>query len=354
LPPRATIEFVKKDARRLLRARDGGDPAALQRLREFLPRLRRADDAAILAADLKWSDALLAVAREYGFGSWQRLKSRFELGGTSAEAPLHERIEDEPFRTAVDLMDAGDETGLAAHLAAHPDLVRRRVLFEGMNYFRNPNLLAFVAENPVRRGRLPANAPEIARIVLAAGGREDRDGLDETLGLVASGRVPRESGVQAPLIRLLCGQGADPVEALRAALAHNEVDAAHTLLDCGAPLGLSAAAALGMTAAARERLASADAAERHLALAYAAQHGQLDIVRLLLDAGEDPSRYNPEGAHSHSTPLHQAAWHGYEEIVRLLVESGARRDLRDTLFRGTPADWADHSGRTELAAWLRA
>ena len=35
------------------------------------------------------------------------------------------------------------------------------------------------------------------------------------------------------------------------------------------------------------------------------------IVRMLLDAGEDPNRYNPVGAHSHSTPLHQAAVGGH-------------------------------------------
>jgi hypothetical protein len=322
----------------------------LQRLREFLPRLRGAGDEAIRSADLKWSDALLAVAREYGFASWPRLKAHLERG-TGEEPPPQDRIEDEAFRRAVALMDAGDEAGLAAHLAAHPEVARGRVRFEGMNYFRDPNLLAFIAENPVRQGRLPANAPEIARIVLAAGGGEDREGLDEALGLVASGRVPCESGVQEALIRLLCRHGADPAGALQAALAHGEMEAARTLLDCGAPMSLSAAAALGLTEQARIRLAAADPAERHLALANAAQHGHEEIVRLLLDAGEDPSRYAP--SHSHSTPLHQAAWHGHECVARLLVARGARTELKDTIFGGTPADWAEHAGRPELAALLR-
>jgi ankyrin repeat protein len=48
----------------------------------------------------------------------------------------------------------------------------------------------------------------------------------------------------------------------------------------------------------------------------AAQHGQVEIVRLLLDAGEDPNRYNPVGGHSHCTPLHQAAGYGPSELVR--------------------------------------
>jgi ankyrin repeat protein len=354
LPPHASLRSVKDDARRLLRDRDAGDPPALQRLREFLPRLRDADDKAVAAASLRWSDLLLAIAREYGFASWARLKAHLERPRVEARVPLHEQIEDEPFRRAVALMDAGDERGLAAHLAAYPGLIRKRVRFEGGNYFQNPGLLAFIAENPVRHDRLPENAVGIARVILDAGGGADQAVLDETLGLVASGRVARERGVQEPLIRLLCDRGADPAGALHAALGHGEMAAARALLRCGAILSLSAAAAMGLTDEAARLLPAADAAERHVALGYAAQHGHAQIVRLLLDAGEDPSRYNPEGAHSHSTPLHQAAWHGHEEVVRLLVERGARRDLRDTIFRGTPADWADHAGRAELAAWLRS
>jgi ankyrin repeat protein len=74
---------------------------------------------------------------------------------------------------------------------------------------------------------------------------------------------------------------------------------------------------------------------------------------LLLDAGEDPNRYNPPGAHAHSTPLHQAAAGGHDKVVRLLVERGARVDVKDTIWQGTPADWARHEGRTEIAEWLR-
>jgi len=29
-------------------------------------------------------------------------------------------------------------------------------------------------------------------------------------------------------------------------------------------------------------------------------------------------------------------------------------DLKDVLWRGTPADWAHHQGRTEIEAYLRA
>ncbi|MBI3695004.1 MAG: ankyrin repeat domain-containing protein [Acidobacteria bacterium] len=100
--------------------------------------------------------------------------------------------------------------------------------------------------------------------------------------------------------------------------------------------------------------ATADPQSRHRALALAAQHGQVEIVRLLLDAGEDPSRYNPDGNHSHSTPLHQAILAGHDAVVRLLVERGARLDVKDTIYQGTPLGWAMYAGQTEIEKYLRA
>jgi ankyrin repeat protein len=90
-----------------------------------------------------------------------------------------------------------------------------------------------------------------------------------------------------------------------------------------------------------------------VALALASQFGHLEIVRLLLDAGEDPNRYNPAGCHSHSTPLHQAAWAGHMEVGRLLVKRGARWDLKDILWHSTPAGWARPAGKAEIESFLR-
>jgi ankyrin repeat protein len=269
------------------------------------------------------------------------------------DLPYHERITDPAFRRAVDLLDAGDADRLRDHLRAHPEVIHQRVVFEGGNYFQSPSLLEFAAENPIRHGCLPDNIVEIAKVILDAGAKTDRSALDATLGLVASGRVARKSGAQIPLIDLLCDHGADPNQGLLTALAHAEFEAVDALLRRGAAMDLTAAAATGRLAEARGALPAASLEERHRALALAAQHGHAEIVRLLLEAGEDPDRYNPVGCHSHSTPLHQAAFNGHEEVVRLLVERGARLGLRDLLYRGTPADWADHAGRPEIARYLR-
>jgi Ankyrin repeats (3 copies) len=266
--------------------------------------------------------------------------------------PHRERIEDANFRRAVDLLDAGDVTALRAHLKQHPNLVRQRVVFEGGNYFRNPTLLEFVAENPVRHGTLPGNILEVVKVILDIG--VERSALNETLMLVATGRVPRECHVQGPLIGLLCNYGADPSSAVHAAASHGELESVNALIARGAGIDVPVAAALRHIEDARRLLPDASPKDRHLALTIASQLGHVEVVRLLLDAGEDPNRYNPVGAHSHSTPLHQAAGAGHEEIVRLLVERGARLDMKDILWQGTPADWAKHERKTAIEAYLRA
>ena len=354
LPDNPNLEHLKYQAKDLLRDHAAHLAAAAQRIREFHQRWANARDADIFTATFRLSDAQLVIARERGFPSWARLKRHVEKPTRTDQLQLlhHERIEDATFRHAVDLVDAGDVQGLEAHLRQHPGLARQRVVFEGGNYFRNPTLLEFVAENPVRRGTLPRNITEVARVILDAGA--DRSALDEALMLVATGSVPRECGVQIPLINLLCDHGANPATAIEATAVHGEFDALRALLARGAQITLPVAAALGRTDDARGLLGKSDPNERHLALALGSQFGHAEIVRLLLDSGEDPNRFNPVGGHSHSTPLHQAAGNGHLEVVKILLEAGASSDTKDILFGGTPAGWANYAGRKEVEAYLRS
>lgn len=354
LPPNPNLEHLKYQAKDLLREHAVRHRGAAQRIREFHPRFVSAADSEIFSAHLRLGDAQLVIARESGFPSWPRLKRHIEKPALEGRLslPHHERIADATFRRGVELLDAGDETGLRAHLKRHPNLAHQRVVFEGGNYFQNPTLLEFIAENPIRHGKVPANIVEIARIILDAG--SDQAARNEALGLVSTGRVPRESGVQLALIDLLCDYGADPNGAAHAAALHGEFEAVNALLKRGAPIDLPLAAALGRVEDARRSLPVASAKDRHLALSLAADFGYVEIVRLLLDAGENPDRYNPLGGHSHTTPLHQAAWKGHEEVVRLLLDRGARTDRKDILWHATPAGWAHHAGKFEIEALLRA
>jgi hypothetical protein len=350
-PSKPDLDHLKHQAKDLLKGLAAHDRGVAQRIREFHPRFRGAADAEIFAAALKLSEAQFTIAREYGFKSWARLKAHVESPELAKRLtlPHHERIEDAEFRRAVDLLDAGDAAGLRAHLKRHPKLVLQHVEFEGGNYFHNPTLLEFIAENPIRRGMLPKNVVEVAKVILDAGA--ERGARNETLELVSTGRVPRECGVQIALIDVLCDRGCDADGALEAAVAHGEFKAAEALMVQGARISLPVAAALGRVEDARRLLASAGALERRKALVLASQFGCEAMVQLLLDGGEDPTGYSP--VHSHATALHQAALGGHAGIVRLLVEHGADVGARDLLWQGTPADWARHGGHTELEAYLR-
>jgi hypothetical protein len=347
-----SLDHFKHQARDLQKAQRAGDPEANQRIREFHPRLRRAAEEEIVQAKFTLADAQVTIAREYGFTSWSKLRAYLDSGKPIDETiPLRDRIEDQIFRHAVELIDAGDERGLRTHLAAHPDLIRRRVFFfPAGGYFDHPTLLAFVAENPIRNGTLPANIVSIVAILLEAGA----DANDGTLGLVTSGRVPREYGVQVPLIDFLCANGAKPQGAVGPAVTHGEFAAVEALVRNGATVDLPTAAALGHLEEVKRLFPAADQEARHRAMAWSAQHGRLEVLRFLLDQGEDPSRYNPLGSHSHSTPLHQAVVFDHPDVVRLLVDRGARLDLKDTIFHGTPLGWAEHEGKTQIAEYLRS
>ncbi len=354
LPSNPNLDHLKYQAKDLLKEHAARDAGAAQRLREFHPRFHRATDAEIFAAPLKLSDAQLTIARESGFPSWTRLKRHIEKPTLTDQLnlPHHERIEDPIFRRAVDLIDAGNAAGLRAYLKQHPKLVHQHVGFEGWNYFHNPTLLQFIAENPGRHGKLPANIVETTKVILDAGPVQSE--LNQTLMLVATGSAPRECRMQVPLIDLLCDHGADPNSAIRAAALHGEMEAAHALILRGARIDLPVAAALGRVEDFRRLLAVSNSDDRHLALALASQFGHVEVVRILLDAGEDPNRYNPVGGHSHSTPLHQTAASGNEEMTRLLVDRGARLDMKDILWHGTPADWARHEGKSKVQQYLLA
>lgn len=353
LPAQPSIEQLKTQAKDLLRAQRAGSPQALQRFREFHPKFRRANDTEIAQAWLKLSDAQYAVAREYGFASWPRLKVRVsDPAPVDLSLPQHLRIKDAPFRRAVDLLDTGDVEGLRAYLRANPEIVRRRISFEGGNYFQNPTLLEFVAENPTRHGHLPKNIAEVARVILEAGGKEDRESVDSALDLVASSNVARESGVKSALLDVLCDYGANPGNAHYVAALFGEFDAVRKLVQRGTKIDLLVATELGLIDEAARQLPIADTETRHKALAMAAQHGYVDIARLLLDAGEDPNRFAPVGGHSHSTPLHQAALAGHEPTVRLLVEHGAVTSVRDILHDATPLEWARYAKQSKVAEYL--
>jgi len=258
------------------------------------------------------------------------------------------------FREAVKAITAGDLPTLQRLLKKRPNLVHARAEEKGEyagTYFSHPYLLEFVPENPVRTRQLPPNICEIAEVIIATGA--PREAINKTLGLAASGCVPRECGVQTELLELLVRNGADLTAGLESAISEGEWNAAKTLLRLGARLGLQAAAGLGKRASLKKLLSSSTDVEELARAANAAiRGGHEDCVRLLLDAGLSASAIIPNHPYS-PTLLHQAALSGNSKMVELLLERGADLAATDTQFRGTPEAWARHAGHTELAERLR-
>jgi hypothetical protein len=187
------------------------------------------------------------------------------------------------------------------------------------------------------------------------------DNLCTTMGMLLSSAHPAKAGVQAELAETLLDYGAGhdgPGSAwtsnVMTALSFGYARTAERLANRGAPIDqLPVAAGLGRVEETIRLLPTADSKSRHAALALASQHGHADVVGLLLDAGEDPNRFNPDGFHSHSTPLHQAIASDKPGVVRLLLDRGARTDIKDRIYAGNALDWAIYCERPAIAEELR-
>lgn len=370
---RSPLADYEVQAETLLAAQRAGDPAALHLFHQKHPRFlddkvkwlpKSIPDSEIRAAALTLEDARLAIARYYDFQDWPALAA--SVADVSKDGPVFE------FESAVEAVVNGDLAALQAVLRRNPDLVRARstriCCFDPPRH--RATLLHYVAANGLEgyRQKTPPNAVEIARALLDAGAEPDAfadmyGARCTTLSMLVSSSHPAKAGLQVPLTELLLDFGANvdgaaPEETwgspIRTALVFGMTDAAAELAKRGARIDLPAAAGLGRFEDAARLLPSASPEDRHRALVLAAQLGHAEIVRLLLEAGEDPNRFNPPGGHTHSTPLHQAALAGHLDVVRTLVEHGARLDIRDTLWHGTPLGWAEHGGKTDVANYLRA
>lgn len=273
---------------------------------------------------------------------------------------------DSLFREGVSYIDAGQLDQLQVLLKANPQLVTERLeqagpwlrdLVDGAleGYFKDPYLLGFVAENPIRHENLPANIAEITQVIIDAAKREQAKGLQEqldyTLGLVVTGRVPRDSGFQLQLMDVLIDAGARPGSG-HGALSARNIEAAAHLLKRGAELSFATAICLDLDTDVERLSANASARDKQIALVAAALNGKARALTKLLQLGVDLNAYST-GIHPHATALHHAVDSGSLEAVKILVEAGADLNTKDKVYQGTPLGWAEYEGRKEIADYLR-
>jgi len=282
------------------------------------------------------------------------------------------------FRDAVTAIDAGDVATLERLLAVHPGLVRDRLKAPGAwlrdkvgsaldGFFRNPYLLWFVAEDPVRNGRLSGNIAEVTRTIIRAAERERvkslKAQLDYALRLVSWSGVASDCGVQIALIDVLVDAGASPEGKPDNALVNGHVGAAEHLLERGATLTLSTALLLSRWDDVTRLAATASAREKQSGFVLAALNGKAEALRRMLNLGIDVNSPSKD-LYSHATPLHHAVCSGSLDAVRVLVEAGAGLRARDKAEKATPLGWAEYyrggsggEGRgrqyAEIAAYLR-
>jgi ankyrin repeat protein len=92
-------------------------------------------------------------------------------------------------------------------------------------------------------------------------------------------------------------------------------------------------------------------------LLWAASNARLAAAGWLLDHGAEASRRATIGGPNHGqgvTALHLAAQCDHVEMARLLIERGADPTIADELYQSTPAGWAAHFGASRVGALLRS
>lgn len=261
-------------------------------------------------------------------------------------------ITDPLFLKAVEAIDAGDISLLSRLLDENPELIVKRLDTPTEGYFRHPYLMWFVADNPIRHEKLPPNIVDITRTLIdtarSNASESFQEQIDYTLGLVATGRIPGESGVQDEWIDLLIDSGAQPGNGV-GALAHGNINAAKHLIRRGEKLTLATAVGLDCEEDVHRLSKVAAKSDLELALMMASFYGMAKWISYLINLNVNVNAYldRASGFHSHASALHQAVFSGSLESVKLLVDAGADLNAVDRIYDGTPLGWAQYMQREE-------
>ena len=278
-----------------------------------------------------------------------------------------QKMLDDLFRSAVAAIDAGDIAGLERFVTEHPPLVRDRLEVAGPwlrdkvgdaldGFFQKPYLLWFVAEDPVRNGRLPANIGVVTRTIIRAieHGRVEslQEQLDYALRLVSWSWIARDCSVQIDLVDALIDAGASPDGRPEDALVNGNFAAAAHLVERGAPLTMATALCLSRWDDVKRLESTASARDRQFGFVLAALRGRAEALAKVIDLGVDLNAPCAD-LYSHATALHHAVYSGSLDAVRVLVEAGAALDAKDSVYGGTPLAWAEYGKHAEIVEYLR-
>ena len=362
LPPHPSLEAYKKRAKDLVKAANSPAASVLSGwAKNWMETLTRSTSSgSFLSADswiarfeqfvnsqkssgkLSLTRAQWILARVHGFESWPRF-SRHLIALARANSPAKD------FEAAADAIVTGDIATLKTLLGRNPGLVRARSPRR-----HRATLLHYVAANGVEdyRQRTPANAVEIAQILLDAGAEAEATAEiygshDTALGLVATSIHPEQAGLQESLMRLLLARvgpaalSADSKEEeknlVASCLANGRLRAAEFLAGNGAALNFEAAAGLGRLDTVNSFFDEkgkpsnrATRTEMERGLFWACEYGRNDVVEFLCQKGVSLDARSADG----QTPLHWAVIGGQAQTVKLLLVHGANLEARNS-YGGT-------------------
>jgi ankyrin repeat protein len=333
LPAKPDLAQLRIQAKDLLRNANHGDANALARIQAVSDRL-------IL------SSAQLAVAREYGFESWPKLKREVERR---------------------EMLNSRDLDRLSALLAEDPNLaVSPMVNWTDHRLGANPlNYVAMIGFDHERLG-LPKSLPgtgAVATALIDAGASiEGLPGDSETplmtaasYGDVEVARVLVECGADLEARASADAGGVPGGTALMHAAVFGFTEIVDLLATKGAVAhGIESAAAIGdiggwLTAETPEQ-------GKIRALTFAADHQRLRVIGELVAAGTPIDAADAEYGRQ---ALRLAAQNGRPKSVRRLLEHGADPNLKDQYGRTAldlcqPAHrYLDNPGHAEVDAILR-
>jgi hypothetical protein len=339
LPIQPDLNQLRHQAKDLLRAAQAGDPAAAARIRTVSDRL-------IL------SSAQLALAREYGFTSWPRLKLEVERR---------------------DILNRRDLSALTRLLAEHPELATARLRRWSDRNRSEP--LGYITKMRFERGELGLVAPSdpagatagtgaIAQALVSADAPVNGHPGDKETPLITAAsygdaevaKVLIEAGADIEAVSAPNAGGVPSGSALLHAAVFGMTDVLDLLVGAGAQVdSLEMAAAAGDVSA--WPLDQCDLQARLRALVFAADHQRLDVIDQLVAAG---TPVNQADAGFQRMPLHVAARHGRPASVRRLLAHGADPSLREPEHHRTPLDecqpgnrYLDGPAHAEVDAILR-
>ena len=334
LPARPSLDHLRREARDLLRAAQSGDTAAAGRIRA-------------VSATQTLASAQLALAREYGFASWARLKTEVQARTTDlarqADAFCEASIRDWTGR-AVRMLAAtpelagynfatalilGDAARVRAEITRDPGLATRMDPRTGWTPLHAVCASKWNQLDPARADGLT----EVARLLLdagadpvgPAGGQGGRGGWTPLRCAVAGAANP-------PVVALLLERGAvpDDHDLYLAGFGGDGHQSLRMMLDhTGDVAGIA-----------------------EMALAAPLSQNDAEGVRLLLDAGADPRRYADDNGTPASAAYEVVRSGCSAELAELMLAHGADPDRPGPDGR-SPYTLALLQGRADLADLLR-